>query len=309
MHVRRIYVHMVFHRGCAGNDVFLGDIVDIYAPQYQDEDVLHYDKRLYFNSLSIAKATEHGMTLYKRVDNATLQTAFVDTPHRPIGFDEEMITCHLMLDSEVSARWYNAECPYKSFWFYQGRMFDNNAKKCLMHHFGGGSRGRARRVKQEVMNGLRPYFQKGYNQNTSIGFGLLGNLYVYFTVRPDASIDVFEHWTDQGNATSVLSTRERKRISQNFQTAYVQLYPPTTDTATADAAAAGSSKDKPNLKIKINKGKQKSTVVQLASSARAGNATDFTVLAKKCRGYAKKMANIKMKKEKKEAAERLSDYS
>jgi hypothetical protein len=198
-------------------------MLDVYEAEYQDEDLLFFDRKLYFNSLSVVKTTDLGLSMYKSVPNKTLHYVFRQRPKAPIGFDEEIITCHLMLNPNVTARAYDAECANRNLWWYQGKMFDNR-KKCLMFHFGGGSRGFSTKLKKGVMKGMHPYFHKGYHLNASIGFGIMGNFYVFFTVNPDASINIIEY-TTEGRDTEKMTAVDSENANNGFQNAYRRLYP------------------------------------------------------------------------------------
>lgn len=261
--------------------MFSGDILDVYEPDYRGEEIMHYEKRLYFNSLTIVKNTPFGRTMYKLAGHDQLLKAFRNTPTRPIGFDEEIITCPLMFNSNVTARWYPAMCG-PDFWWYQGKFFDVN-QKCVMYHYGGGNDRRAvghRRM--AIVTGLKGYFQKGYYLNESIGFGVRGGVWHYFSVNKDSSLEIFYHspaTVSVRGKGEVNVTREMlQTFSSLFQISFVKLYP--QETAPSDVPAAVSKA------LKAFRRHHPHLAPSAPSEARVGNLTDLTplpYLGRKCR--------------------------
>ena len=153
----------------------MGDILDVVERDYDSEDIVYYTKGLYLNCVTILKNSQDMIEAYKAAPTKLLRKVFHQTPDHPIAFDEDLLSCQMQRQLNFTARYYpNSDCSEgqaRRLWFYfRGRLFYPN-NKCILFHFGGGSRKDSQNKKQAVSTALAPYFRKGYNCNNSIGFG------------------------------------------------------------------------------------------------------------------------------------------
>jgi hypothetical protein len=66
--------------------------------------------------------------MYKLAHHTVLEKVFRDEPKKAISFDEELLSCPLMLNNNISARLYpHSDCSMEIsdfFWWYQGNLFN-----------------------------------------------------------------------------------------------------------------------------------------------------------------------------------------
>lgn len=116
---------MLYCRGWSDVDTILGDIRDIYEVQEQGEDILHFHPSYYFNVLSVIRNTKFATNLYKAVPSYILRKVFLTSPYKALAFDEDLLTCQMMKQDQVTARLFpNTDCVrVKAWWWYQGKFF------------------------------------------------------------------------------------------------------------------------------------------------------------------------------------------
>lgn len=139
--------------------------------------------------------------------------------------------------------------------------------KCLLAHFGGGSRGTANKKKKVLLDGMGPYFDKGLYLNTSVGFGYMRKLFYYFVVDDDTlDITIFE-MQDPKNA--VWTAGSMAKLSNLFKSSYELSYPFPSPVNTISVHRTISVND---------------TYVVAASTSvfRRGNASDNSHWTKHC---------------------------
>lgn len=133
--------------------------------------------------------------------------------------------------------------------------------KCLVAHYGGGSRRQAKDKKNNLMDGMGPYFNEGLYLNTSVGFGYMRKLFYYFVVDDDTlDISIFA-MQDPKNA--VWTAGAKTKLAYLFKSSYELSYPSLSSVNTTSSNGA--------------------TSVSGHSVFRRGNASDSTHWTKLCR--------------------------
>jgi hypothetical protein len=229
------------HWGWVDPDTILGSIKDIYEPEYGNEDVVYYDTQYYLNPVTVMKNTPFTRSFYNLAPKHMLKTVFNKTPLKSNAFDEDVLTCTLMRHENVTARWYpNLDCSIYAepqWWWYQGNMFSERGN-CLLVHFGGGTRQSSRNKKIQMTSQMKPYFNKGYFLNKSIGIGMLEGESYFFTVGKYRTLNILHDDNSHHNSVFSMDPHAVARVKHDFRKAIKRLSSQRTE---ASVPTRGSS--------------------------------------------------------------------
>ena len=94
-----LFIYYVFDalvRGWVDVDTIIGDVLDIYEEEENGEDILYFDRYLYYNLLTVIRNTNFATNLYKAVPPRMLHRVYHETPDRVLAFDEDLLSCQIM---------------------------------------------------------------------------------------------------------------------------------------------------------------------------------------------------------------------
>lgn len=108
--------------------------------------------------------------------------------------------------------------------------------KCLLTHFGGGSRSQAAEKKNNLITGMDPYFEHGHHMNTnSVGFGYMRKLFYYFLVDEETlDMHIFEM---QEPYNDVWTAGAKAKLAYLFKKSYELSYPLSSSSSSGDLHA------------------------------------------------------------------------
>ena len=99
----------------------------------------------------------------------------------------------------------------------------------MLTHFGGGTRPQSAAKKRSLIGGMKPYFQKGYHLNESVGFGYVRRLFYYFIVdHTTLSMTILEM---QDPKNDVWEKTSKDHLSSLFRQSYENSYSFNKSTA------------------------------------------------------------------------------